>query len=337
MVSAMSEKVFLSGIQTTGEGQPTLGNYLGALKRYVDLQNEGDSYFFLANSHALTVRIDPAQLRHNTLSMAAWYLAAGLNPKTATLFVQSQVTEHAQLAWVLNTFSQMGELERMTEYKDKASRNKGNINAGLFTYPVLQAADILLYQPTHVPVGEDQKQHLELCRNIAIRFNNLFDQSTFTVPEPFIPTTAARVKDLQDPTSKMSKSLAGQGCVFLDDEDKVIEKKFKRAVTDNEAQVRIDEQNQPGITNLLEILATISGKSMEQAQADCADMQYGTFKQAVADAVVAKIAPIRTKHAELITNTDELETILADGAARARTVAAKTLANVYDTVGLLKA
>ena len=329
----MSQRV-LSGIQPTGD--LTLGNYLGALKRFVEYQETHDAFYCVVDLHAITVRQNPQELRDNTYNLVAAYIACGLNPKKATLFVQSHVREHSELAWLLSTFTQMGELERMTQFKDKSVQHKTNINAGLFTYPCLQAADILLYQPHGVPVGEDQKQHLELTRNIAERFNGAYDQDTFRVPEVWIPKIGARVKDLQNPLKKMSKSLPGKGCILLIDTPKQIEKKIKSAVTDDEACVRLDEKNQPGVANLLGIYAACKSISIEAAAKEFEGMeQYGPFKQAVADAVVSELEPIQARYQELLSDKAELDRILAEGAAKARTVAARTVLDAKKAIGFV--
>lgn len=329
------QKTILSGIQPSG--QMSLGNYLGAIKRFVETQNEAFTYFFIADLHAITVRQDPAELQENCYSIAAWYLAAGLDPAQCSLFVQSQVPEHAQLGWVLGTFTQMGELERMTQFKDKAARHKQNINAGLFTYPSLMAADILLYQADEVPVGDDQKQHLELTRNVAERFNGVYGD-VFTVPEFKAATAAARVMDLQTPTKKMSKSDPGAGTILLIDEPKQIEKKIKRAVTDTIEQVNWDREAQPGISNLIEIYAACKGIAPEEAAQEFAGQtQYGPLKTAVAEAVLEKVVPLQERYKTLMADKGELDKTLAAGAEKARETAAKTLKQVYEAVGFVTA
>ena len=247
----MKKKVILSGIQATGN--LTLGNYIGALKNFAKLQDEYDCYYMIANLHALTVRRDPEELRTNTLKIIATYIAAGIDPDKSCIFIQSQVPEHSELTWVLNCYTYMGELNRMTQFKDKSAKHADNINSGLFTYPVLMASDILLYQPDLVPTGDDQKQHVEITRNIAERFNNLYGK-TFEVPNPYIPKIGARIMGLQDPTSKMSKSTTNPNdSIFLIDTPEEITKKIKKAVTDSEGIVRYDVENKPGISNLMEI------------------------------------------------------------------------------------
>ncbi len=336
-------KTVLSGIQPSGD--MTLGNYLGAIKNHVKASKDPStqSYYCVVDLHAITVRQDPKLLRERTYAVAAWYLAAGLDTDQSTLFVQSHVRAHTELAWLLSTFTQIGELERMTQYKDKSQRHKHNINAGLLTYPVLMAADILLYNATHVPVGDDQKQHLELTRDVAIRFNNHYKkelkkakQRGFIIPEPAIPEIAARVMDLQYPENKMSKSAESAGTVLLADTPKQIEKAFKRAVTDNEANVAWDRANQPGVTNLLGIYCAVKGLTPDQAVAEFAGKGYGDFKSTVADAVVAELEPIQQRFAELIEDKAELDKILAKGAEKANQQAQPIVEMVKDIMGFVK-
>ena len=336
-------KTVLSGIQPSGD--MTLGNYLGAIKNHVVASKDPniESYYCVVDLHAITVRQDPKMLRERTYSVAAWYLAAGLDIDRSTLFVQSHVRAHTELAWLLSTFTQIGELERMTQYKDKALRHKHNINAGLLTYPVLMAADILLYNATHVPVGDDQKQHLELTRDIAIRFNNHYKKDLkklkhrgFIIPEPAIPELAARVMDLQYPENKMSKSAESAGTVRLNDDPKAIEKAFKRAVTDNEACVRWDRESQPGVTNLLGIYCAVKGMNPGEAVAQFEGKGYGDFKSAVAEAVVAELQPIQARYAELIQDKAELDKLLAKGAEKANAQAESIVAMVKDVMGFVK-
>lgn len=322
----------LSGIQTSGN--LTLGNYLGALKQHVSFQDKYDAIYFVADLHAITVRQEPKELLSNTYNISAWYVACGLDTKKSTLFVQSHVRAHTELGWILNTFAQMGELERMTQFKDKSQRHKHNINAGLFTYPVLQAADILLYHANVVPVGEDQKQHIELTRDVATRFNGIYGD-ILTLPEHFTPKQACRIKDLAHPERKMSKSLPGNGCVLMSDPPETIVKKFKKATTDNDAAVRLDETNQPGITNLLNIYASMKNITSEQAAQEFGDARYGDFKLAVAESVVEVLRPIQEKYNTLMHNRDEIATILRTGAERAETIADKTLKDVKTAVGFL--
>lgn len=325
----------LSGIQTTGG--MTIGNYIGAINQWLKLQQDHDCFFMLADLHAITVRQDPETLRERTLDGVALYTACGIDPERSGLFVQSQVIEHAQLAWVLNCYAQMGELNRMTQFKDKSSKNTNNINVGLFSYPVLQAADILLYQADKVPVGDDQKQHLELTRDIATRFNNIYGD-VFKVPEPFIPEFGARVMSLQDPTKKMSKSDDNpNGYIMLLDEPKKIEKKLKRAVTDSDEQARIyfDTEEKPGVSNLLTLLSVATGKTIEELVPAYEDKMYGHLKKDTAEAVVAMVEPIQARFNEIRQDKGELERIMKLGADKASARAAQTLAAVYKAVGFV--
>lgn len=332
-------KKIISGIQPSG--RPSLGNYLGAIKPQVSMQNEADVTYFIADLHAITVRQEPADLRRRTFEVAAWYLACGLNPEKATLFVQSHVPAHAQLGWILNTFTQMGELERMTQYKDKSKRHSSNINVGLFGYPVLQAADILLHDIDAVPVGEDQKQHIEITRDIATRFNNHYTagkegaKPIFVVPEAMLPKAGARVRDLQNPESKMSKSIDGKGTIFMEEDLKAIAKKIKSAVTDSGSEVIYDKENKAGVSNLLEIYAVTKGMSIEDAVSDFNGKGYGDFKGAVADAVVAELEPIQARFKELMKDKTELSMILKQGADKANIQAERTLAKVMKKVGFV--
>lgn len=331
----MSKPIVLSGCQPSG--QLSIGNYIGALRQWVSMQESHDCRFMLVDLHAITVRQDPAQLRSATLDGLALYLACGLDPERSIVFVQSQVPEHAQLAWVLNCYTQMGELNRMTQFKDKSERHASNINAGLFSYPALMAADILLYQANQVPVGNDQKQHLELARDIAVRFNNLYGD-VFTVPDPFIPEVGARVMSLQDPLKKMSKSDENENnFIGLLEDPKKIAKKIKRAVTDSDEQARIffDPEAKPGVSNLLSILSCATNRSIADLVPDYEGKMYGHLKGDVADAVVAMLEPIQARYHELREDRAQLDAIMKDGAERASTLAAKTLAKVYDVVGLV--
>jgi len=325
----------LSGIQTTGG--MTIGNYIGAINQWLKLQENHDCFFMLADLHAITVRQDPATLHERTLDGVALYTACGIDPERSGLFVQSQVIEHAQLAWVLNCYAQMGELNRMTQFKDKSSKNQNNINVGLFSYPVLQAADILLYQADKVPVGDDQKQHLELTRDIATRFNNIYGE-VFKVPEPFIPEFGARVMSLQDPTKKMSKSDENpNGYIMLLDEPKKIEKKLKKAVTDSDEQARIyfDTEEKAGVSNLLTLLSVATGKSIDTLVPEYEDKMYGHLKKDTAEAVVAMIEPIQTRFNEIRQDKGELERIMKLGKDKASARAAETLSAVYKAVGFV--
>jgi tryptophanyl-tRNA synthetase len=327
----------LSGIQPTADSFH-LGNLLGALRQWVSLQDDHDAFYCVVDLHAITLeQPDPEVLRRRTLVSAAQLLALGVDPARSTLFVQSHVPEHAQLAWVLQCLTGFGEASRMTQFKDKSTREgSGTTSVGLFTYPVLQAADILLYQAQRVPVGEDQRQHLELTRDLATRFNGRYGQ-TFTVPEAYIPPGAAKVLDLQSPDKKMSKSLPPAGLVNLLDDPKVTAKKIRSAVTDTGREVVADPVEKPGVTNLLAIHSALSGQSAAQLEAHFAGRGYGDLKKELAEVVTDALAPIQARTAELLADTAELERVLAAGAARAREVAAPTLATVYDRVGFLPA
>lgn len=287
--NAPAKKRIFSGIQPSGE--LTLGSYMGAIKNWVSLQDEYDCLYCIVDMHAITVRQNPADLRRRSVNQLAQYIACGLDPAKNIMFIQSHVPQHAELSWVLGCYTQFGELSRMTQFKDKAAKHADNITAGLFTYPVLMAADILLYQADLVPVGQDQKQHVELCRDVAQRFNGVYSD-TFTLPEPFIPKMGARVMSLGDPSSKMSKS-DPDGCVFLMDTPEVIQKKFKRAVTDSETQVRFDPEHKPGSPTCCPSTGAATGKSPEEAEEVFQGQGYGVFKPAVGDAVVELLRPIR--------------------------------------------
>jgi tryptophanyl-tRNA synthetase len=325
----------LSGIQPTASSFH-LGNYLGAIKNWVALQDTHDAFYCVVDLHAITLDPPaPEELRERTRISAAQLLAAGLDPARCVLFVQSHVPQHTQLSWVLECLAGFGEASRMTQFKDKSSRG-GQYSVGLFTYPVLQAADILLYQANAVPVGEDQRQHLELTRNLAQRFNGRFGE-TFTVPEAFIPKETAKILDLQDPTAKMSKSLGEAGTVNLLDEPAVLTRKIKRAVTDTGTEVRYDPEAKPGVSNLLSILAAVTGHDVDAVASDLAGQGYGSLKAATADAVVAFAEPFAKRTAQLLDDPAELDRILAAGAERAREVAEPTLRTAYERVGFLPA
>ena len=329
----MSKKIILSGIQSTGK--LTLGNYLGAINNWVQMQEEYDCYYMIANLHSLTVRNDPETLRNNTLKVLAMYVAAGLDPEKNTIFIQSQVKEHAELGWILDCYTYMGELSRMTQFKDKAAKHADNINAGLFTYPALMAADILLYQANLVPVGQDQQQHLEITRDIAERFNKLYGK-TFTIPEGYYGKASAKIMGLQDPTAKMSKSATNPNdVILLEDEPDVIIKKFKKAVTDSENKVRFDPENKPGVSNLMQIYSSITGLKMEEIEKEFENSGYGNFKTKVAETVVATLEPIQKRYKELLENKEYLEKIYTEGANRARKLASKTLDEVKERIGIL--
>lgn len=323
-------QTIFSGIQPSGT--LTLGNYLGAIRQFVELQDEYQSYFCIVDEHAITVPQDRLELRKNIRSLAALYIASGLDPKKATLFIQSEVPAHTQLGWMLQTISYVGELERMTQYKDK-SDGRDAVPSALLTYPPLMAADILLYQTNVVPVGDDQKQHMELTRDLAQRFNNRFND-IFTIPEVRIPKVGARIMSLQEPTKKMSKSDENvKGYVSMLDDPKKIEKKIKSAVTDSEGIVKYDKENKPGISNLLTIYSTCTGETIAELEKKYEGKGYGDFKQGVADAVVNLLKPIQDKYAELI-DSEELDSILDEGAEQASRVANKTVAKAKKAMGL---
>ena len=321
-----------SGIKPTGNVH--LGNVLGALLRWADEQHRADSIYCVVDLHALTVLQDPAEVRAASLSLAQVLLAVGLDPEVCTLFVQSHVHEHPELAWLMECTAAYGELSRMTQFKDKSATVRGGfVSGGLFTYPALMAADILLYDTDQVPVGDDQRQHVELTRDLAERFNNRYGR-TFTVPEATFPTAGARVMDLQDPTAKMSKSDdAAPGTILLLDDPKVIEKKLKRAVTDTESDVRYDVAAKPGVSNLLSILGAVTGRS--PAEAAEGYTQYGPLKADAAAAVIERLAPIQARYAELAADPAQTQRLLALGAEKASTTAAQTLARAKANIGLL--
>ena len=328
-----NKKVIFSGMQPSGS--LTLGNYLGALKNWVKLQSEYDCYYCVVDMHAITVPKEPKDLRKNTLEVLANYVAAGLDPEQVTLFIQSHVSAHAELGWLLNCFSYYGELGRMTQFKDKSKKQDSNaITAGLFTYPVLMAADILLYQSDLVPVGEDQRQHLEIARDIAQRFNNRFSE-TFKVPDPFISKEGAKIMSLQEPESKMSKSDSNDNSyILLMDDSDAIRRKFKRAVTDSEGVVRYSDA-QPGVKNLINIYSKITNKSNEEIVADYEGKGYAQFKDDVAEIVIEELKPIQEKIDYLLKNKDYLEKIYVHGAEKAEAVARKTLRKAYKKVGFI--
>ena len=327
-------KRILSGIQPTGT--PTLGNYIGAVRNWALLQSDYDCLYMVADLHSLTVRQNPAELRRRTRELSALLLAVGIDPKEHVLFVQSHVPAHTQLSWVLACNTQFGELSRMTQFKDKSAKNSENINGGLFTYPALMAADILLYQPDFVPVGEDQKQHVELCRNIVQRFNGLYGD-VFKMPEPYIPKAGARVMGLTDPTGKMSKSIP-DGCVFLMEQPDSIRRKFKRAITDSDTErcVHYDPENKPGVSNLMSIYSSVTGKSFEEIEREFDGQGYGAFKPAVGEAVIETPRPIREEAERMIADKAYLKDIYTEGARKASYVASKTLRKVYKRVGLVE-
>lgn len=326
----VEKKVMYSAVQPSGN--LTIGNYVGAVRNWVTLQQEYEGVFAMANLHAITVRQEPATLRKRTLELAALYLACGINPEKCILYVQSQVPQHAELAWVLNTVTYVGEMERMTQFKDKAAKHADNINMGLMDYPVLMAADILLYQAHYVPVGADQKQHVEIARDIAIRFNNRYGE-TFRVPEPYILKQGARVMSLQDPLKKMSKSDENPNAsVFLSDDKDTIVRKFKRAVTDSGSEIVFSEQK-PGVSNLLTIYSAFAGCDIAAAEKTFAGKGYGDFKLAVGETVADALAPVQAEQKRLLDDKTYLAGVLAAGAERAYKIARKTLSKVYRKVG----
>lgn len=326
------KKIVLSGIQPSGS--PTLGNYVGALRNWALLQTDDRfCYYCVANLHAATVRQDPDELRKRAFDTVALLLACGVDPKKSVVFVQSHVKEHAELNWVLACSTYMGELNRMTQFKDKSQKHADNINAGLYTYPVLMAADILLYQSDLVPVGDDQKQHIEITRDIAIRFNKVHGE-TFRIPEGYIPKVGARLMSLQDPTQKMSKSDPNpNGYVAIMDDPSVILKKFKRAVTDSDGLIQFDPVNKPGVSNLLAIYTTFTGKTLPEAEAEFEGKGYGHLKTAVADAVIEELTPIQNEFKRLVSDEAYIRRIMEDGAEQARIATAATLAKAYHAMG----
>jgi tryptophanyl-tRNA synthetase len=326
------KKVIFSGIQPSGE--LTIGNYLGAIKNWVKLQDEYDSYFCIVDLHAITVKQEPKDLRNRTLEVLAIYIACGLDPEKNTLFIQSHVPAHSEAAWLLNCYTYMGELSRMTQFKDKSQRYGESISTGLYSYPVLMAADILLYDTDLVPVGSDQKQHLELSRDIAERFNNTYSP-TFTIPEPYISKDGARVMDLQEPDKKMSKSADNvNGYILIMDTPEIIRKKVSRAVTDSLGTVKYND-DQPGVKNLISILKVISGMSIEEIENKYQGLGYAQFKTDVAEALIKELEPIQNKVKELLTDKGYLESIYKRGAEKANYVANKTLRKMQKKIGFI--
>ncbi len=325
------KKVIYSAMQPSGI--PSLGNYIGALKNWKNLQDEYNCIFGVANMHAITVRQDPTELRKRTKDLVALFLSIGLNPEEHIIYVQSDVKAHAELAWILNCYTYMGELSRMTQFKDKSAKHADNINAGLFTYPVLMAGDILLYQSDLVPVGADQKQHLEICRDIASRFNSIYGD-VFKIPDPYIPKVGARIMGLQNPEKKMSKSESDNmnNVIYILDEPNVIRNKIKRAVTDSDTEVRYGE-DKPGVSNLLNIYSSVTGKTIDEAVNEFKGVGYGDFKAAVGEAVVAELEPIQKKFKEYSSDKAYLEKVMKDGADKASYIANKTLTKVKKKVG----
>ena len=328
-----NKKVIFSGIQPSGALH--LGNYLGALRNWVAMQDEYDCVYCVVDEHAITVRQDPAALRRQTIELFAQLVACGIDPEKSILFIQSHVPAHAELGWVLDCYTMFGELSRMTQFKDKSAKHADNVNAGLFTYPSLMAADILLYQTDLVPVGEDQKQHVELARNIVQRFNGVYGD-VFTMPEAYIPKVGARVMSLNQPDSKMSKSIL-EGCVYLMDSPDDIMRKFKRAITDSDTEncVRYDRANKPGVATLIDIYAAITGRSYEQIEVEFEGKGYGAFKPAVGEAVVELLRPVREETVRLLGDKAYLEGLYRAGAEKAASVAQRTLRKVHKKVGFI--
>ena len=327
-----NKPVILSGIQSSG--QLTLGNYLGALKNWVTLQEEYRCAYMIADLHAITVRQEPAALRRNTMEVLKLLLACGIDTGESLIFLQSQVSAHAELAWILNCYTYMGELSRMTQFKDKSKKQGENISAGLFTYPILMAADILLYQADLVPVGSDQKQHLELARNIAERFNGIYGE-VFKVPEPYIPKVGARIMSLQEPTQKMSKSDPNPGgfIAMLDKPDDIV-RKIKRAVTDSDGEI-VYRDGKDGINNLINIYCSATGNTVQEVEKEFEGKGYGAFKEAVAEAIIACLAPIQARYDELSRDKAHLESIYKESAEKASLVAQRTLKKVYKKIGFI--
>ena len=333
MEEAARKKVIFSGIQPSGD--LTLGSYMGAIKNWVALSDEYECYYCIVDMHAITVRQVPADLRRRALSQLAQYIACGLDPKKNTLFIQSHVPAHAQLGWVLDCYTMFGELSRMTQFKDKSAKNADNINAGLFTYPALMAADILLYQTDLVPVGGDQKQHVEICRDIAARVNGLYG-NVFTIPEGYYPKVGARVMSLQDPTRKMSKSDPDDCFISILDTPDAIRRKYRRAVTDSDGEIRYDPENKPGVSNLLSILCALTGEPIEALAERFADKGYGELKAAVTDATIETLAPIQEKFTQYMGDKAYLETVYRQGAERAGRLAERTLQKLMKKIGYVQ-
>lgn len=327
---AVPKKRIYSGIQPSGT--PTLGNYIGAMRNWKLLEDEYDCIYSVVDLHAITVRQEPAKLRRQTQELTALLLAIGLDPQKNIIYLQSHVPAHAELAWLLNCYTYMGELSRMTQFKDKSQKHADNVNAGLLTYPVLMAADILLYQTDLVPVGADQKQHIEICRDIAQRFNGLYGD-VFTIPEGFIPKTGGRVMSLQEPTRKMSKSDPDECFISMLDSPDDVRRKIKRAVTDSDAEIRFDPENKPGVSNLLAILAALNGKKPEEVGAELAGRGYGELKQTVTDAVIEALSPIQAEYGRIVKDKAYLEGVMKDGAERAGRIANRTLQKVMKKIG----
>ncbi len=328
------KKRIFSGVQPSGN--LTIGNYLGAIKNWIPMQEEFECLYCIVDLHTLTVRQKPAELRQRSLGLLALYIACGLDPQKSILFMQSHVSAHSELAWLLNCYTYMGELNRMTQFKDKSAKHADNINAGLYTYPVLMAADILLYQTDLVPIGQDQKQHLEITRDIAERFNNVYGE-TFRIPEPYIPKIGAKIMSLQEPEKKMSKSDENENAyVFVLDPEDAIIRKFKRAVTDSEREIRYDEVNKPGVSNLMSIYSAVTGKSFTDIEREFDGRAYGDLKEVVGQSVAEMLKPVQQRYNELIADKDYLNSILKENAEKATYIARKTLSKVQRKIGLVQ-
>ncbi len=333
MEKAEQKKRIFSGVQPSGN--LTIGNYLGAIKNWIPMQDEFECLYCVVDLHTLTVRQVPAELRQRSLNLLALYMACGLDPQKSILYLQSHVSAHAELAWILNCYTYMGELNRMTQFKDKSAKHADNINAGLFAYPVLMAADILLYQTDLVPIGQDQKQHLEITRDIAERFNKAYGE-TFTIPEPYIPKIGAKIMSLQEPEKKMSKSDENENAyVFILDSEDAIIRKFKRAVTDSEREIRYDEEKKPGVSNLISIYSAVTGKGFSDIEKEFSGSSYGELKEVVGQSVAQMLKPIQQKYNDLTANKDYLNSILKENSEKASYMARKTLSKVQRKIGLL--
>lgn len=326
----VKKPVIFSGIQPSGT--LTLGNYIGALRNFSKLQDEYDCIYSIVDMHAITVRQNPADLRRRGMELAAIYLASGIDPEKSLIYCQSHVSAHAELAWILNCYTYMGEMSRMTQYKDKCAKHADNINVGLFAYPVLMAADILLYQTNLVPVGVDQRQHLEICRDIAMRFNGIYG-NVFTIPEGYIPKVGAKVMSLQEPTRKMSKSDPEETFIALLDDPDTIRRKIKRAVTDSDGEIRFDPENKPGVSNLLSIMSALGAGDVEQIAADMSGKGYGELKTMTADCVIAALSPLQAEYKRLIADKAYLQELLDQNAQKAAYMANKTLRKVQKKIG----
>ena len=330
IVKPEKKPVIFSGIQPSGT--LTLGNYIGALKNFSKLQDEYDCIYSIVDMHAITVRQNPAELRRRCLELAAIYIASGIDPKKSLIYCQSHVSGHSELSWILSCFTYMGEMNRMTQFKDKSAKHADNINVGLFTYPVLMAADILLYQTNLVPVGHDQKQHLEICRDIAQRFNGIYGD-VFTIPEGYIPKVGARIMSLQEPTRKMSKSDPEDTFVALTDDPDTIRRKIKRAVTDSDGEIRFDPENKPGVSNLLSIMSALGAGEIDALVQEMQGLGYGELKNRTADCVIAALAPMQAEYKRLIADKGYLQNVLDENAKTATYLATKTLRKVQKKVG----